>query len=159
MCTLPSANVARTCRTIESPMTTASQSVSQRGAKRFRDEMSKTGGGEVVARGLDRIFRCCTQGPWFPGAGVKAICDDRVPGARGPVQRNTRSRGGGSVSSVLHTYPGLMSVSPRCFQRSFPFPQLGLFPKQLVDPSLHGHSLNVSSPAHKGRHKSAIKAK
>ncbi len=83
MCTLPSANVARTCRTIESPMTTASRSVSQRGAKRFRDEMSKTGGGEVVARGLDHVFRCCTQGPWFPGAGVKAICDDRVPGARG----------------------------------------------------------------------------
>ncbi len=68
---------------VESPMTTASRSVSQRGAKRFRDEMSKTGGGEVIARGLDRVFRCCTQGPWFPGAGVKAICDDRVPGARG----------------------------------------------------------------------------
>ncbi len=83
MCTLPSANVARTCRTIESPMTTASSSVSQRGAKRLRDEMSKTGGGEVIDRGLDRVFRCCTQGPWFPGAGVKAICDDHVPGARG----------------------------------------------------------------------------
>ncbi len=64
-------------------MTTASRSVSQRGAKRFRDEMSKTGGGEVVDRGLDRVFRCCTKDPWFPGAGVKAICDDRVPGARG----------------------------------------------------------------------------
>ncbi len=143
MCTLPSANVARTCRTIESPMTTASRSVSQRGAKLFRDEMSKTGGGEVVARGLDRVFRCCTQGPWFPGAGVKAICDDRVPGARGPVQRNTRSRGDGSVSSALHTYPGLMSVSPRCFQRCYPFPQLGLFPKQLADPSLHGIQLEL----------------
>ncbi len=83
MCTLPSANVARTCRTIESPMTTASRSVSQIGAKRFRDEMSKTGGGEVVDRGLDHVFRCCTQGPWFPSAGVKAICDDRVPGAWG----------------------------------------------------------------------------
>ncbi len=123
MCTLPSANVARTCRTIESPMTTASRSVSQRGAKRFRDEMSKTGGGEVVARGLDRVFRCCTQGPWFPGAGVKAICD--------------------GVSSVLHTYPGLMSVRPRCFQRCYPFPQLGLFPKQLVDPSLHSLQLEL----------------
>ncbi len=80
----------------------------------------------------------------------------------GPVQRNTRSRGGGSVSSALHTYPGLVSVSPGCFQRCFPFPQLGLFPKQLVDPSLHGLQLecssNVSSPALKGRHKSAIKA-
>ncbi len=64
-------------------MTTASRSVSQRGAKRLRDEMWKTGGGEVVDRGLDRVFRCCTQGPGFPGAGVKAIWEDRVPGARG----------------------------------------------------------------------------
>ncbi len=45
VCTLPSANVARTCRMIESLMTTASRSVSQRGAKRFRDEMTKTGRG------------------------------------------------------------------------------------------------------------------
>ncbi len=64
-------------------MTTASRSVSQRGAKRFRDEMSKTGVGEVVDWGLDRVFRCCTQGPGFPGTGVKAIWDDHVPGARG----------------------------------------------------------------------------
>ncbi len=34
------------------------------------------------------------------------------PGCTGPVQRNTRSRGGGSVSSTLYTYPGLVSVSP-----------------------------------------------
>ncbi len=45
MCTLPSANVAWTWRTIKSPMTTASRSVSQRVAKRFRVEISKTGGG------------------------------------------------------------------------------------------------------------------
>ncbi len=136
MCTLPSANVARTCRTIESPMTTASRSASQRGAKRFRDEMSKTGGGEVVARGLDRVFRCCTQGPWFPGAGVKAICDNRVPGARGLCRETHGVEVVGVLAArcilTLHTYPGLMSVSPRCFQRCFPFPQLGLFPKQLV---------------------------
>ncbi len=65
------------------------------------------------------------------------------PGCTGPVQRNTRSRGGGSVSSALHTYPGLMSVSPRCFQCCYPFPQLGLFPKQLVDPCLHGLQLQL----------------
>ncbi len=41
----------------------------------------------------------------------------------GPVQRNTWSRGGGSVSSMLHTYPGLVSISPGCFQRCFPFPR------------------------------------
>ncbi len=74
---------AWTCRTIKSQMITALRYVSQRGAKRFRVEISKTGGGEVVARGLDRVFRCCTQGPWFPGAGVKDIWQDRVPGARG----------------------------------------------------------------------------
>ncbi len=125
MCTLPSANVARTCRTIESPMTTASRSVSQRGAKRFRDEMSKTGGGEVVARGLDRVFRCCTQGPWFPGAGVKAICEDRVPGARG-LCRKTH---GVEVVGVLAA--------------RYLFPQLGLLPKQLADPSLHGLQLQL----------------
>ncbi len=36
VCTLPSANVARTCRTMESPTITASRSVSWRGAKRRR---------------------------------------------------------------------------------------------------------------------------
>ncbi len=81
VCTLPSANVARTCRTIESPMITASCSISQRGAKWLWEEISKTGGGEVVDRGLDRVFCCCTQGPGFPGAGVKDIWEDRVPGA------------------------------------------------------------------------------
>ncbi len=68
VCTLPSANVARTCRTMESPTITASRSVSWRGAKWFRVEISKTGsggGGDDVARGLARVFRCCrTQGPW-----------------------------------------------------------------------------------------------
>ncbi len=76
MCILPSANVARMCRTIESPTITASRSVSQRGVKWLRDEMSKTGGGEVADRGLDRVFRCCTQGPGFPGAGVKDTWED-----------------------------------------------------------------------------------
>ncbi len=41
-------------------------------------------------------------------------------------ERNTWSRGGGSVSSTLYTYPRLVSVSPGCFQRSSPLPQLGL---------------------------------
>ncbi len=73
VCTLPSANIARTCRTIESPMITASRSISQRGAKQLREEISKTGGGEVVDRGLDRVFRCCTQGPapeWRPSGKI-----------------------------------------------------------------------------------------
>ncbi len=83
VCTLPSANVARTCRMMESPTIPASRFVSQRGAKRLWVEISKTGGGEVVDRGLDHVFRCCTQGPGFPGTGVKDIWEYRVPGARG----------------------------------------------------------------------------
>ncbi len=72
---------------IESLAITAPRSVSRRGTKRFRVEISKIrggGGGEVITRGLARIFRrCCTQGLWFLGAGVKDIWEDRVPGARG----------------------------------------------------------------------------
>ncbi len=68
-------------------MITALRSVSRRGAKRFWVEISKTGGGgggQVVARGLARAFRCCcTQGPWCPGAGVKDIWEDRILGAWG----------------------------------------------------------------------------
>ncbi len=121
MCTLPSANVAWTCRT--------SCSIWRRGAKRLRVEISKTRGGrggEVVAQSLDRVFRCCTQGLWFP----EGHLGRSRPGCTGPVQRNTRSRGGGSVSSAL-------SVSPRCFQCCSPLPQLGLLPKQLADLLLH----------------------
>ncbi len=158
MYTLPSGNVARTCRTIESPMTTASRSVSQRGAKRFWDEMSKTGGGEVVARGLDRVFRCCTQGLWFPGAGVKAICDDRVPGARGL----SREIHGVEVVGVLAArciltpdFPALLSVSS-----AGPVSQAarGSVSPRPPAPAAPNAASNVSSLAHKDRHKSAIKA-
>ncbi len=46
------------------------------------------------------VFGHCVRGP------LGVLC--------GPVQRNTRSRGIGNVSSKLHTYPGLVSVSPGC---------------------------------------------
>ncbi len=88
-------------------MTTASRSVSQRGAKRLRDEMWKTGGGEVVDRGLDRVFRCCTQGPGFPGAGVKAIWEDRVPGARGLCRETHGIEVVGVFAAVLFSSPAL----------------------------------------------------
>ncbi|KAK3548865.1 hypothetical protein QTP70_021277 [Hemibagrus guttatus] len=82
VCTLPLAAVARTCRTMESPMITASHAVSQRGAKWFWVEISKTGGGgggEVLARGLARVFRgCCIQAAWYPGAGVNETWAGRV---------------------------------------------------------------------------------
>ncbi len=64
-------------------MITASRSVSQRGAKQLREEISKTRGVEFVDWGLDRVFRCCTQCPGFPDARVKDIWEDRVPGAQG----------------------------------------------------------------------------
>ncbi len=66
VCTLPSANLARMCQTM-----------------RLREEISNTGGGGVIVRSLDRFFCCCTQGPWFPGAGMKDIWEDRLPRARG----------------------------------------------------------------------------
>ncbi len=87
VCTLTLARVARTCRTMESTTITASRSVSRRGAKWFRVEISKArggGGGEVLTRGLARVFRCwCTQGPWCPGARAKDIWEDCILGAQG----------------------------------------------------------------------------
>ncbi len=82
-------------------------------------------------------------GCWHPGSVVSRHRSEghlgrSRPGCMGPVQRNTRSRGGGSVSSALHTYPGLVSISLGCFQCCSPLPQLGLLPKQLVDLLFHG---------------------
>ncbi len=132
MCTLPSANVARMCRTIESPMITASCSVS---------EWSKavTGGDLDDRRGRSRRPGPGSHLPLLhPGSSVSRCWSEghlgrSRPGCTGHVQRNTRSRDGGSVSSALHTYPGLVSISLGCFQCCFPFPQLGLLPK-------HSHS-------------------
>ncbi len=125
VCTLPSANVARTCRTMESPTITASRSISQRGAKRLRVEISKIGGGgggDVVARGLARVFRCCcTQGLWCPSAGVKDIWEDRVLGARG-LCRETH----GVVVGVL----AACCILTRTCER-----QPGMFPAQFAAPS------------------------
>ncbi|XP_053362878.1 uncharacterized protein LOC128532794 [Clarias gariepinus] len=60
---------------MESPMTNALCAVSRRGSKRFRVAISKSGGGgggEVLARGMARVFRCCSiQASWYPGTGVK----------------------------------------------------------------------------------------
>ncbi|KAK3516282.1 hypothetical protein QTP70_008650 [Hemibagrus guttatus] len=53
-----------------------------KGAKRFWVGISKTGGGgggEVLARGLARVFRCCCiQAAWYPGAGVNENWAGRV---------------------------------------------------------------------------------
>ncbi len=84
------------------------------------------------------------------------------PGCTGPMQRNTRSRGGGSASSALHTPDlwastwdvssiALHSLSWACFPSSL---WICLFTAS----SCTECSSNVSSPALKCRHKSAIKA-
>ncbi len=128
MRTLSSANVARTCRTMDPPTITASRSVSRRGAKWFRVEISKTGGGgggEVVTWGLSCVFCCCcTQSPRCPGAGVKDIWEDRVLGARGlcrethgvevvvPALLSAPSAGPASP-------PGLESASPTASSSSY----------------------------------------
>ncbi len=148
VCTLPSANVARTCRTIESPMITASRSVSQRGANRLREEISKgRRRGEMRGRscwpGPGSRLPLLHPGSWVSRRRIEGHLGRSCSGYTGPVQRNTRSRGGGSVSSMVHTYPGLVSVSPGCFQHCFPFPQLGLLPKQLIDLSLHSLQLQL----------------
>ncbi len=88
-------------------MITASRSVSQRGAKRLREEISKTGGGEVVDRGLDCAFRCCTQGIRFPGAGVKDIGEDRVLGAWGLCRETHGLEGVGVLAARCILTPDL----------------------------------------------------
>ncbi len=153
------------CRTIESPKITASHSVSQRGAKRLRDEMSKTGGGEVVNRGLDRVFRCCTQGPGIPGAGVKAIWEDHVLGAWG-LCRETHGVEVVRVSAACCLLtPDLWASARDVSSIAFHFLSWACFPSSswvrlsmASSSSCTECSSNVSSPALRGKHKSTIKA-
>ncbi len=141
---------------MESPIITVSHSVSQRGMKWLRVEISKTGGG---GRGLDHVFRCCS------GAGVKDIWEDRIPGAWG-LCRETH---GVEVVEVLAAHciltpdlwvsaldvsnVALRSLSWACFPSS-----LWISFSTASSSSCTECSSNVSSPALKGRHKSAIKA-
>ncbi len=159
-----SANIARTCQTMESLMNTALRSVSRRGAKRLRVEISKTGGGGGHP-GLDRMFRCCTQGPCFPGAGVKDIWEDRIPGARVLCRETHRVEVVGVLAAHCIYTPdlwvsaqdvssvALCSLSWACFLRSSP---ISLFTAS--SSSCTKCSLNVSLTALKDRSKSAIKA-
>ncbi len=125
VCNLPSANVVRTCRTMGFPMITASCSVSRRGAKQLRVEISKaegSGGGEVAARGLDPVFCYCTQCPWFLGTGMKEIWEDHVPVAWG-LCRETH---GVEVVGVL---------AARCILTPDLWASAGMFPALLSAPS------------------------
>ncbi len=155
-----------TFRTMESPTITASHSVLRRGAKRLRVEILKTGGdrGEgVVARGLDRLFHCCTQGPWFPGARVKDIWEDRVPGAQG-LCRETHGVEVVGMLAARHTYLGLVSVCRDISSIALHSLSWDCFPSSswiyfstASSSNCTECSSNVSSPSLKGRHKSAIK--
>ncbi len=146
-------------------MTTASHSVSQRGAKRFRDEMSKTGGGEVVDRVLDSVFRCCNQGPGFPDTGVKAIWDDRVPGAWGLCKETHGVEVVGVLAARCILTPDLWTSARDVSSVAFRFLSWACFPSSswirlstASSSSSTECSSNVSSPALKSRHTSAIKA-
>ncbi len=164
VCNLPSANVVRTCRTMEFPMITAPRSISRRGSKQLRVEISKaegSGGGEVAARGLDRVFCYCTHCPWFLGTGMKEIWEDHVP-----VAGLCRETHGVEVVGVLAarciltpdlwasardvSSIALRSLNWVCFPSSSPicFSTVSSF-------SCTECSSNVFSPVHKGRHKSA----
>ncbi len=147
LCTLASANVARTYQTMESPTITALRSVSRRGAK--QEEISKTGsdgGGEVVVRGLDRVFR------WFPGAGVKDIWEDRVPGARGLCRETHGVEVVGVFAALCILTPDLWASAPdvssvalrslswACFRSNSPI-------SFSTASTATECSLNVSSPA------------
>ncbi len=163
VCTLPSANVAQTCRTMESPMITASCSVSNEAVVGgdLKDQRRWRRGGRRP-RGLDRFLRCCTQDPWFPGDGVKDIWEDRVPGTWGLCRETHRVEvlaahciltpdlwvSARDVSSIA-----LRSLSWACF------PSSSWIRLSTASSSSYTEcSSNMSSPALKGRHKSAIKA-
>jgi len=100
--------------------------------------------GEVIVRGLDRFFRCCTQGPWFPSARVKdiwvlAACCILTPDLWASAR---------DVSSVAFHF-----ISWVCFPSSS-----WICLSMASISSCTECSSNVSSPALKCRHKSAIKA-
>ncbi len=122
VCILPSANVAWTCRMMETLMITASRHVPS-----CREERS---GCRWRSRRPEAV-RSSEPGSLLPLLHPGSVVSQRWseghlgrsrPGCTGPAQRNTRSRGGGSVSSGLHTYPGFVGVSPGCFQRCSPLP-------------------------------------
>ncbi len=85
-------------------------------------------GGDLEGR-RQRRGRGCRPGPGsrlllllHPGSVVSPAPEWRASGkivswCTRPVQRNTWSRGGGSVSSHTVYLPGLVSVSPGCFQQ------------------------------------------
>ncbi len=96
-----------------------------------------------MIRCLDRFFRCCIQGPWFPGAGVKDICEDRVPGARGLCRETHRVEVVGVLAACCILTPdlwasawdvpsiALRSLSWACFLVDLPLLGLQLHRMQL----------------------------
>ncbi len=109
----------------------------------LRVEISKTGGGEVLVRGLDRFFRCCTQGPWFPGTRVKDIWEDRVQGARGLCRETHGIEVVGVLAAGCILTPDLWASAWDV--SSVALHSQNLLPKQIVDLSLHGLQLRTGA--------------
>ncbi len=163
VCTLPSANVARTCWTMESQTITASPLTE-------RNEVVAGGDLEEQRRrkGGGRRLRPVLLLPLLHPESVvsrrrgEGHLGRSHSGCTGPVQRNARCRGGGSVCGVLQTYlwasaqdvssVALCSLSWACFPSSS-----WICLSTASSSSCTEWSLNVSSSALKGRHKSAIK--
>ncbi len=137
--TLPLANVARTCRTMESPTITASRSVSRRGAKRLQVEISKTGGGggDWISSGPPLLL----LHPGFPGAGVKDIWEDRVPGARGLCRETYGVEVVGLLAVCSILTPDLWASTRDVSSVALCSLKLGLLPNQLANLLLHGLQL------------------
>ncbi len=120
---------------------------------------------EVIVPGLDRFFRCCTQGPWFPGTRVKDIWEDRVPGARGLYRETHGVEVVGVLASCCILSPDLWASArdvSRVALRSLSWACLPssswICPSTASSSSCTECSSNVSSSALKVRHKSTIKA-
>ncbi len=116
--TLPSANIAWTCWTMESPTITALRSL-------IAERSEEVLGGDLEDQ-RQRRGRGCHLGPgWrlplmvLPGSVVSQRRNEghlgRLrPVCTGPVQRNLRSRGVGVLAA--HCILILVSISPGCFE-------------------------------------------
>ncbi len=121
--TLPLANVARTC---QDDVVSDNQSI----AFHLAERSEAVAGGDLEDRrrwrGLDLLWATSSAAaPRVSWCRSEGHLGRLRPGCTGPVQRNIRSRGGGIVSSVQHTYPRLVSINPGCFQRCALLPQAG----------------------------------
>ncbi len=145
-------------------MNTVSCSFLRRGEKQFWVDISMIGSGgwgELIAPVPGT--RLLHPGSMVSRRRSEGYLGRSLPGCTGPVQRNTESRCGESVSSARHTYPGIVNVSSDISSVGLRSLSWAWFPSSSqicfsTASSSTKCSSNVPSPALKGRHKSAIKA-